>query len=182
MIYGAGGAFRFLGSNTICGGALAVRAYLLAPRFRKDADASRSAVAIAGIDAVCLQCVHDVRMVWPCEIQAELVAARGDGELGHRVLRILAGGAGQSLGQRRLYARAAENHAGGDHAGGVRRLLGLVPQGAAGVESGAGFFVYRYRCVFDFSQMVVTVPRMLSSATSALTRVFGALWRCAADP
>src|SRR5258708_2952930 len=112
MIYGAGGAFRFLGSNAICGGALAVRAYLLAP-FRKDADASRSAVAIAGIDAVCLQRVHDVRMVWPFEVQAELAAARGDGELGHRVLRILAGGAGQSLGQRGVYGSAAQDHAGG---------------------------------------------------------------------
>src|SRR6266446_200283 len=110
-------------------------------------------------------------MVWPFEVQAELVAARGRGELGHRVLRVLAGGAGQSLGQRGVYAGAAQDHAGSDHAGGVRRLLRLVPQGAAGVESRAGFLVDRYRCVFDLSQMVVSVPRMLRSAISAFTRV-----------
>src|SRR6266850_5455676 len=164
MIYGAGGAFRFLGSNTICGGSLAFRAYLLAPRFRKDADASRSAVAIAGIDAVCLQCVHDVRMVWPFEVQAELAAARGDGELGHRVLRILAGGAGQSLGQRGVYGGAAQDHAGGDHTYRVCRILGFVFEGAIGVESRTGFCVDRRRCVSYFSQMVVTVPHVIAYA------------------
>src|SRR5712675_1845709 len=122
-------------------------------------------------------------MVWPFEIQADLAAARGDGELGHRILRILAGGAGQSLGQRGVYAGAAQDHAGSDYAGGVRRLLGLVSQGAAGVESRAGFFVYRDRCVFDLSQMVVTVPRMLRSALgSALRAARAQAPQCAADP
>src|SRR5258707_14671467 len=59
---------------------------LIRRKLRKDIDASYSAVAVAGPDAVCVQCLHDVRMVWPFEIQAELAAARGDGELGHRVL------------------------------------------------------------------------------------------------
>src|SRR6476620_5991913 len=126
----------------------------LTPR-SKDIHANYSAVAVAGPDAVCVQCLHDIRMVWPFEIQAELAAARGDGELGDRALRILAGGAGQSLGQRGVYAGAAQDHAGSDNARGVCRLLGLVPQGAAGVESRAGFFVYRDRCVFDLSQMGV---------------------------
>ena len=73
----------------------------------------------------------------------------------------------KSLGQRGVYAGAAQDHAGGDHAGGVRRLLRLVPQGAAGVESRAGFLVDRYRCVFDLSQMVVIFHVISQPVTSA---------------
>ena len=38
------------------------------------------------------------------KFKESLAAARHHGELGHRVLRILAGGAGQSLGQRGVFA------------------------------------------------------------------------------
>jgi hypothetical protein len=68
---------------------------------------------------------------------------------------ILAGGAGQSLGQRGVYGGAAQDHAGGDHADCVRRILGFVFEGAVGVESWAGVCVDRSRRVFHFSQMVM---------------------------
>src|SRR5258706_12700621 len=178
MIYRAGRAFRFVGSNAICGGPLGSALILLAPRLRKDIDASRSAVAVAGPDAVRLQCLHDLRMVRPFEVQGQLAAARGDRELGYRVLRILAGGAGQSLGQRGVYAGAAQDHAGSDHAGGVRRLLGPVSQGAAGVESPTGFFVYRYRCLLDLSQMVVIFRSRCRMAGSAKAIHAGARLDC----
>ena len=61
----------------------------------------------------------------------------------------------KSLGQRGVYAGAAQDHAGSDHAGGVRRLLRLVSQGAARMESRTGVCVDCRRRIFDFSQMVV---------------------------
>jgi hypothetical protein len=71
------------------------------------------------------------------------------------VFRILAGGAGQSLGQRGVYGSAAQDHAGSDHAGRVFRIFGVVSEGAAGLESRAGFWLHRRRRVFYFSQMVM---------------------------
>ena len=51
--------------------------------------------------------------------------AAGDGVIfvavGHRLHRVLHGGAGEPLGRRRLYDRAAQDHPGDDHAAGVRR-------------------------------------------------------------
>src|SRR6202163_4242953 len=138
-------------------------------RFLKDIHASHSAVAVAGPDAVCLQCLYDVRMVWQFEIQGQLAAARDHGELGHRVLRILVGGVAQSLGQRGVYAGAAQDHAGSDHAGGVRWIFVLVSEGAAGLESRVGFFADCRRCVFYFSQMVV-IFLVIASQRVARTR------------
>jgi uncharacterized protein len=43
-------------------------------KLRKDIDASHSAVAVAGPDAVRLQCLHDIRMVRPFEVQGNLAA------------------------------------------------------------------------------------------------------------
>jgi hypothetical protein len=71
----------------------------------------------------------------------------------YRLRRILAGGAGQPLGQRGLFGGAAQDHTGGDHAGGVRRLLGALSEGAAGMESRARFSLHRDRRVSDLSQM-----------------------------
>src|SRR5437016_4299182 len=68
----------------------------------------------------------------------------------------LAGGAGQPLGQRGVFGGAAQDHAGGDHAGGVRLLLGAVPEGATGMESRARLCLHRLWRVFDFSQMGVS--------------------------
>jgi hypothetical protein len=69
--------------------------------------------------------------------------------------RILAGGAGQPLGQRGVFGSPTQDHAGGDHAGRVRLLLGAVLEGAAGLESRAGLFPDRCRRVFDLPQMGV---------------------------
>ena len=114
-----------------------------------------------------LQCLHDLRLVRPSEVQRELAAAHRPGELGHRVLRILAGGAGQSLRQRGVYGGAAQDPAGGDHADRVRRILGLVFEGTAGVESWAGVCLDRGRRVFYFSQMDLTVGERASRRRAA---------------
>ena len=53
-------------------------------------------------------------------------------------------------------AAAAQDHPGGDHAGGVRRFFGVVPEGAAGLEPRAGLRADRRGGVFHFSQVVVT--------------------------
>src|SRR3984957_19458182 len=138
--------------------------------FQKDIHARPFATAVAGPDAVCLQCLHDLRLVWASEIQGEPAAARHHGELGHRVVRILAGGARQSLGQRGLYAGTAQDHAGSDHADRVRGIFGAVSEGAAGLESRPGFCADRCGRVFHFSQMVVTMPAVIASASEEIQR------------
>src|SRR3979490_1416239 len=67
---------------------------------------------------------------------------------------------------RGVFSGAAQDHAGGDHAGRVRRLLRFVFEGAAGVESRTGFCADRRRCVFHFSQMVVTERTSLRAQRS----------------
>ena len=104
-------------------------------------------------DAVCLQRLHDLCLVRPPQFKDQFAAARHPGELGHCVLRILAGGAGQPLGQRGVFGGPTQDHAGGDHAGRVRRFLGAVSEGAAGLESRAGLCPDRRRCVLDLPQM-----------------------------
>src|SRR6478735_8753690 len=126
---------------------------------QEDINAHAFSDDIADPDAVCLQRLHDLCLVRPSEIQGELAAGGGAGELGDCLFRILAGGAGQPLGQRGLFGGAAQDHAGGDHAGGVRRLLGVVPEGAAGLESRARFSLHRYWRVSDFSQMGMSYGR-----------------------
>ena len=55
-----------------------------------------------------------------------------------------------------VYTRGtAQDHAGSDHAGRVRRILRSVSEGAAGVESRTRLCVDRRGCVFYFPQMVV---------------------------
>jgi len=49
--------------------------------------------------------------------------------------------------------RTTQDHAGGDYAGRVRRLLGVVSEGAAGLESRAGICADCARRVFHFPQM-----------------------------
>jgi hypothetical protein len=56
-----------------------------------------------------------------------------------------------NLGQRGLFGRAAQDHAGGDHADRVRRVLRPVPEGAAGLESRTGVCADRRLRVFYFS-------------------------------
>src|SRR3954470_14124072 len=86
-----------------------------------------------------------------------------------RLCRILAGGACQPLGQRGLFGGAAQDHAGGDHAGGVRRLLGALPEGAAGMESRARFSLHRDRRVSDFPQMGVSwLPFAMTAADASI--------------
>src|SRR4029077_19150282 len=72
--------------------------------------------------------------------------------------RILLRGAGQPLRQRRLFGRTTENHAGGDHAPGVRRVFAGLSEGADRLESSRRFradFGWR---VFHFSEMVEHDP------------------------
>ena len=120
---------------------------------QEDIDAHCFPDAAADPDAVRLQRLHDLCLVRPSEIQGEPAGAGRAGELGHRLRRILAGGAGQPLGQRGVFGGAAQDHAGGDHAGGVRLLLGALSEGAAGMESRARFSLHRYRRVSDLPQM-----------------------------
>src|SRR5258706_139330 len=148
-------------------------AWGLALKFRKDIHANRFAGGFAGSDAVCLQCFHDVRVVWPPQIQRDLVAAGDTGELGHRVFRILAGGAGQ----RGVFSGAAQDHAGSDHADRVCRIFGVVSEGAAGLESRTGVCVDRRRGGFYFSQMVkefVVVRCARARASGRRSRYFAA--------
>ena len=86
---------------------------------------------------------------------------------------------GQSLGQRGVYRGAAQDHAGSDHADRVRRLLGLVSQGAAGLESRAGICVHRARRVFHFSQMVVMAAGAPPDLAIATPRRRDVRWMCA---
>src|SRR4051795_1214951 len=137
--------------------------------YKEDIDAHRFADNIADPDAVRLQRLHDLCLVWPSEIQGEPAGAGRDGELGDRLCRILAGGARQPLGQRGLFGGAAQDHAGGDHAGGVRRLLGALPEGAAGMESRARFSLHRDRRVSDFPQMGVSwLPFAMTAADASI--------------
>ena len=69
--------------------------------------------------------VHDVRVVRSSQVSADAAALGGRaGELGHRLFRVLAAVPANRIGQRRLYPCAAQDHAGGHHARGVRRVLG----------------------------------------------------------
>src|SRR5512143_1472056 len=72
--------------------------------------------------------VHDVCLVRPPEApQRPRLDRRGADQLGHRTVRIPAAGAGQPHRVRgRRQSRAAEDHAGGHHAGGVRAVRGGV--------------------------------------------------------
>src|SRR5262245_34905213 len=69
------------------------------------------------------QPVHDARVVWPSALQTRAAHRRNRGELAHCIRGILRGGAGEPLGQRRLYDRATQDHSVGDHASRLRRLL-----------------------------------------------------------
>ena len=75
---------------------------------------------------ILLERVYDVRVVWAFEIQVQADLVRDHHELGHRVFRIHAAGAGESLGQQCLYAGAIENHAGGYYARGFLRVRDLL--------------------------------------------------------
>src|SRR5664279_1167787 len=63
--------------------------------------------------------------------------------------RILAGGAGQSLGQRGVFGGSAQDHAGSHYAGSIRRFFRPVSEGAAGLESRARLCADRSRSVPD---------------------------------
>src|SRR5258705_8679864 len=149
-------AFVFLKSNDI-----ELRNGVLRPTIephdilQEDIDAHCFPDAAADPDAVRFQRLHDLCLVWPSEIQGEPAADGRAGELGDCLRRILAGGAGQPLGQRGVFGGAAQDHSGGDYAGGVRLLLGAVPEGAAGMESRARLCLHRLWRVSDFPQMGV---------------------------
>ena len=70
-------------------------------------------------------------------IQGSFAGARDPRELGH-AFRILAGGAGQPLGQRG-HSAAQLKPSGSDHPDCVRRVLGAVSEGAAGLDHALGF-------------------------------------------
>ena len=80
----------------------------------------------------CVERVHDHRVVWASEAHAPVAVAGDPGELGHRVLRVLPDGPGQSLGERGVFAVSIEDHPGGRDAGGVHRVcvfyFGQKPQ------------------------------------------------------
>src|ERR1700676_2292184 len=153
----------------------------LAPKFREDVHAHHTATGLAGPDVVRLQCLHDLRLVRASEVQGQLAASRYSGELGDRVLRILAGGPRQSLGQSGVHRGATQDHAGGDYADRVRRVFGFVSQRAVGMESRARICINRARRVFYFPQMVVTswrgarriISRSLSSGRLRPDRLAG---------
>jgi len=73
-------------------------------------------------------------------------------KLGARLRRILPGGSGQSVRQRRIFPGAAQDDAGGDHVDRVRRLLGGVSQGAADLEPGHRVCPDRGGCILRLSQ------------------------------
>jgi len=89
-----------------------------------------------------LEHFHDLRVVWPFEVQEQAAAARHPRELGHRVSGILLPGAGQPLGQQLVFALPVEDHPGGHHAGGVRGVRVLLFQDVAGVEPHRGVRVH----------------------------------------
>lgn len=70
----------------------------------------------------------------------------------------------QSLGQCGLFGSAAQDHAGSHYAGGVRRFLGAVPEGAARLESRDRLCLYRRRRVLHFPQMVVSAAVVIVMA------------------
>src|SRR6202030_4319462 len=85
----------------------------------------------------------------------ELASGGNPDELGNCFLRILAGGACQSLGQRGLQRRTAQDDAGSHHADRVRRIFGAVSEAAARLESRIGICADRTRRVLYLSRMVV---------------------------
>ncbi len=89
-----------------------------------------------------LEHFHDVRVVWPFEIQELAALAGHPGELGHRLLRIPLHDPGEPLGQLSLFRRAAQDHAGGHHALGVLRFRDGVPGRKDPVELHRGVRVH----------------------------------------
>ena len=86
-------------------------------------DAHRPGGAASG-HAGGLERFHDDRLVRASELQG-CADLRGRADLvGDRVLRVLAGGAGQPDRPRSVQRRAAQDDPGGHHAGRLRRLLG----------------------------------------------------------
>jgi hypothetical protein len=55
---------------------------LLVPKFSRSTHASLSTVGLARPDAVRLQCLHDLRLVWPPEVQGKLAPVGNPRELG----------------------------------------------------------------------------------------------------
>src|SRR5271155_4491663 len=116
------------------------------------------AVDIADLDAVRVERVHDVCLVRPTEISDGAAVAGHSALLGHRVLRILLCGAGEPHWPYSVFRSPAEDDAGGDHAGRVRRLLGDVSGRTAPLESRGGLRLPRARGLFRIQEMSVTQP------------------------
>src|SRR5690606_12556619 len=72
----------------------------------------------------------------------EALVRGGAGQLGHRLLRVHAAGAGQSHRLRRDVARPAQDPAGSDHADGVRAVRGVLHEGTAEARLPVGGLVH----------------------------------------
>src|SRR3569833_941143 len=90
---------------------------------------------LADTHAVCLEYFHDFCLVRPFAVQGEPTGLRDHGQFEHRAVRILAGGAGQSLWKRGLFTGATQDHSGSHYADRVCGVFGVLSQGAAGLES-----------------------------------------------
>ena len=115
------------------------------------------ALAFRNTDPVAarFECIHDVRVVVAAEISVRADLARHSTELGHRVLRILPGSAGEPDRLHRLFGRATQDDAGSDHARGFRGVLDdlsrrIIPMESRGRLRAAGL------------SGVLRVPRILS--------------------
>src|SRR5690606_5586276 len=78
--------------------------------------------------------LHDLRLVRSSEIRGQAAVDRGPDQLGHRLLRILAGRTRQPHRPSGLFGGRAEDHAGGDHPAGLRDLLGALSRREADGE------------------------------------------------
>src|SRR5690606_4609537 len=94
------------------------------------------------------QRLHDVRLVRaPQGTRFEAVVRGRAGELGHRLLRVHAAGAGQPDRLWRDVARPAQDPAGSDHADGVRAVRGVLHEGTAEARLPVGGPVHARRGV-----------------------------------
>src|SRR6185312_42775 len=131
---------------------------------------------LAGRDAGRLQPVHDHRLVLALEVQGPAAADRGADQLGHRLLRVLAGGPRQPHGLGRLFGAAAEGDPGGGDADGLRRLLGALPGPEDRVEPGD-------RLCADRRRGLLRLPLARRDLTGmAVPRIIHQLWKDAAIP
>ncbi len=150
-------AFAFLKSNDIeCRNGVPHPTIEPHDILQEDIDAHCFPDAAADPDAVCLQRLHDLCLVWPSEIQGRAAGAGRAGELGIAFVEYwLAvpanrwGSAVYSAAQLKTMQEVITLVV-------FACLLGALSEGAAGLESRARLSLHRDRRVSDFSQMGVS--------------------------